>query len=284
MSLFLTGGTGFIGSHLLRQALEQGRNVTALRRAGSRPKLAMPGEPAWCETPFDQLGPKDFQGCTALVHMASVGVSPQKATWQELMYWNVAATIRMLEQAHAAGVRRVVMAGTFAEYGRSADRHDPIPPDAPLLPTYGYAASKAAAFAAAHAFAIEHGLEFCYLRIFSAFGEGQFAANFWPALKEAAERGGDFEMTAGEQVRDYVPVETVAGAFLHAAERPDVVAGMPFVRNLGSGQPVSMREFAEHWWGRWGAKGALKVGALPYRANEVMRFIPQLVGDEVGHP
>ncbi|WP_162932447.1 NAD-dependent epimerase/dehydratase family protein [Solimonas sp. K1W22B-7] len=281
MSLFLTGGTGFIGSHLLRQALESGREVVALRRPGSRPKLAMVAEPLWRETPFDQLTPEDFRGCTALVHLASVGVSPQKATWQEMMYWNVSATLRMLEQAHAAGVKRVVMAGTFAEYGRAADHYDPIPPDAPLLPTYGYAASKAAAFTAAHAFAIEHGMELCYLRIFSAFGEGQFAANFWPALKEAAESGRDFDMTPGEQVRDYVPVEMVARAFLHAAGRADMSSAQPFVRNVGAGHPVSMREFAEHWWRQWGATGELRVGALPYRANEVMRFVPQILGDEI---
>ena len=57
-------------------------------------------------------------------------------------------------------------------------------------------------------FAVQEHIELCYLRIFSAFGDGQFADNFWPALQLAAESGSDFPMTAGEQVRDYVAVKT----------------------------------------------------------------------------
>ena len=276
MKLFITGGTGFIGSHLLQQALDSGCQVVALRRPGSIPKLELPRQPIWCETPLDQLGGDDFQGCTTLIHLASVGVSPQKATWMEMFYWNVTATLRLIEQAHAAGIKRVVLAGTFAEYGHSADHYDPIPADAPLLPTYGYAASKAAAFTAVYAFAIEHGMELCYLRIFSAYGEGQHGANFWPSLKAAALQGQDFEMTAGEQVRDYVSVEAVAKVFLTAAMRSDLNMTKPLVRNVGTGQAVSMRQFAEYWWHHWNSTGRLRIGALPYRANEVMRFVPEI--------
>lgn len=81
-------------------------------------------------------------------------------------------------------------------------------------------------------------------------------------------------MTAGEQICDYVPVDDVAIAFLYAASRDDIVKGEPTVYNVGSGRPVTMRAFAEDCWNRLHAKGQLKVGALPYRANEVMRFAP----------
>ena len=52
--------------------------------------------------------------------------------------------------------------------------------------------------------------------------------------------------------------------------------GVPRVRNVGTGRPQSVREFAEHWWREFGARGKLLFGALPYREGEVMRFVPQI--------
>ena len=274
MKIFLTGGTGFIGTHFLRSPLAVGHEIVALRRDGSRPCLPIPFEPTWIHRALDAVTPDDLAGCDVLVHLASPGVSPKKASWNELFHWNVTATLRLVEQARLAGVRRVVVAGTFAEYGRSADRFDPIPADAPLEPTYGYAASKAASSVALSAYAIEYGMELAYLRVFSAFGDGQYEANFWPALRKAALSGEDFPMTQGGQVRDYLPVENVAAAFWRASIAVPLAAGRPCVANIGSGRPVTMREFAEEWWAHFGATGHLLVGALPYRPNEVMRFVP----------
>ncbi|MGJ8723012.1 MAG: NAD-dependent epimerase/dehydratase family protein [Roseibacillus sp.] len=277
MKIFVTGATGFIGSHFLNQAHKAGHELVALRRSeNSVPKVAVPEEVVWLTKEMDKLTASDFESIDVLVHLASPGVSPQRASLDELFYWNVSILGSILLAATEANVRRFVVAGTFAEYGRSADRFDPIPPDAPLLPTYDYAASKAAAFQLAHALAISRDFELVYLRIFSAFGEGQHPQNFWPALMAAAQSGEDFEMTPGEQIRDYLPVEEVAQQFLSWSTTEPVLKGFPAVKNVGSGKPVSMREFAEHWWEKAEAKGSLKVGALPYRENEVMRFVPQI--------
>jgi nucleoside-diphosphate-sugar epimerase len=83
-------------------------------------------------------------------------------------------------------------------------------------------------------------------------------------------------MTAGEQVRDFIPVELVADAFIAALSRSDLKPGEPQVENLGTGKPQTLRAFAEHWWKIWGAKGALRFGTLPYRPNEVMRYVPKI--------
>lgn len=83
-------------------------------------------------------------------------------------------------------------------------------------------------------------------------------------------------MTAGEQVRDFIPVETVADAFVAALARTDLQAGEPKIENVGTGKPQTLRAFAEDWWKQWNAKGKLKIGAVPYRANEVMRYVPEI--------
>ncbi len=272
MKLFVTGATGFIGSHFVKLALEAGHDVIASHRASS---TVLPAQGvSWLQTDLDALSPEQLAGSEVLIHLAAAGVSPKQASRAELLYWNVTVPQSLLEKAKAAGVRRAVIAGSFAEYGRSAEHYDLIPPDAPLLPTTAYAASKAACFAASHATAIEIGLELCYLRIFSAFGEGQFIGNFWPALRLAAQTGKDFLMTAGEQVRDFVPVDYVASEFLYAATRTGVSTAVPQVWNVGSGMPTTLRDFAQFWWKEWNASGTLQIGATPYRPNEIMRYVP----------
>ena len=277
MRLFVTGSTGFIGSHFIEQALSEGLEVVALRRTpNSMPCIQLSSNPCWLDKSIEEVSAVDLKGCSAVVHFASAGVSPKEASLGDLISVNVASSARLMEMAVKAGVVRFVAAGTFAEYGTSADRYEKIPADAPLFPTYPYAASKAAAFEILHGLAIAYKLEFFYLRIFSAYGEGQYQGNFWPALRAAALAGEDFEMTPGGQIRDYLPVEEVANCFLNAATKDKADSGVPVLKNVGSGVPTTMKSFAQECWKNFGAKGLLKIGSLPYRENEVMRFIPDL--------
>ena len=265
-----------MGSYVLRELAKRDNIVvTALRRAGSKPRIPLGFEPKWLEKPMDELTSDDLKGLSVVIHLASVGVSPQKASWEDLFYWHVYIPTKIFVAAHDAGIRRFVACGTYAEYGEAAEKYDFIPPDAPLEPNFPYAASKAAFFLAARAFCIEKGIELAYLRLFSAFGEGQHDSNFWPSLRRAAREGRSFEMTAGEQVRDFIPVEEAAERLCDAAISQPLVPGKPYVKNLASGHPVTLAEFAQIWWRKWEARGRLCLGALPYRSNEVMRYIPQ---------
>ena len=277
MKIFITGGTGFIGSHILSLLGKTKHKVIALRRAGSVPCINITKEPVWLEKEMEQLEASDFNGVDVIVHLASVGVSPKVASWHELLHWNVVVMLDLMSKANAAKVNRFVLAGSYIEYGLSADKYDFIPTDAPLLPTSPYAASKAAGFIAANTFAIEEQIELCYLRIFSAFGDGQYINNFWPSLRKAALKGEDFLMTPGGQIRDFIHVSQVADSFLQTIENGNLVqAGSPLVANIGTGYPMSVLDFAKKHWAEWGAKGKIVAGAIPYRPNEPMRFVPQI--------
>ena len=279
MRLFLTGGTGFIGSHVLAAALEAGHQVRALRRsARSAPAISLPCQPEWCEGDLGTIGPSHLEGIDAVVHLASAGVSPKRVPWNELVQANVVGSLRLLELAAEAGVRRRVVSGTSHEYGKAALRFSAIPPDAPLEPLSPYGASKAAAFQLLRAFAIAQGLELVYGRIFSAYGEGQFEGNFWPSLRRAALAGDDFPMTSGRHVSDFIPVAEAASHLLAACRRPDVAAGVPLVVNIGSGQATSLLAFAEREWARLGATGRLLPASLPYRPDQIERYVPDLRG------
>ncbi len=279
MRLFLTGGTGFIGSHVLAAALAAGHQVRALRRsAASAPVIPLPGEPEWCEGDLASLEAAQLEGIEAVLHLASAGVSPKQVPWDELVQANVAGSLRLLELAAEAGVRRCVVAGSSHEYGNAARRYQAIPPDATLEPLSPYGASKAAAFQLLRAFAIARGLELVYGRIFSAYGEGQFEGNVWPSLRRAALAGEDFPMTSGRQVSDFIPVSDVAAHLLAACSRPDVAAGVPLVVNIGSGVATSLLAFAAAEWERLGATGRLRPGVLPDRPDQIERYVPDLAG------
>lgn len=293
MKLFVTGATGFIGSHFVREALAAGHEVIALRRprvaaelsVASSSLLVSSEQPttdrlSWLTANLDAVPSGAFEGVDALVHFAAYGVSPQPCEWDEALRVNVLESTCLVRNAIRAGVQRVVLCGSCVEYGRSAERYEFVPPDAPLEPVGAYASSKAAQSLALAGLCREAGALLTILRPFNVFGDGQHRKNFFPSLRRAAFAGDDFPMTPGEQIRDFVPVEDVAQAFLRAAassQRFNGCSSQPFlIANVGTGKPQTIRAFAEHWWREWGAAGRLLPGALPYRDREVMRFVPKL--------
>jgi nucleoside-diphosphate-sugar epimerase len=275
MKLFLTGGTGFIGSHFLKQALAAGHSVLALRRGPLRtPRIQLDQQPEWLDRSIEEVDASEMKGCNVLVHFAAHSVQYPFDTLATCLHWNLIAPLALFEKARQAGIHHFVVAGSCFEYGRSGERYDAIPADAPLEPTNSYASSKAAASIVMRQWAEEHKLSLVILRVFHVFGEGEPESRLWPSLRRAAWAGEDFPMTLGEQIRDFINVEDVAKFFLgqvHSIRESQ----QPFIeiRNLGGPAPQTIRAFSEYWWGLWGAKGKLRIGVLPYRPNEVMRFV-----------
>jgi len=276
--IFLTGGTGFIGSHFLSEAVGAGHEVITLRRTQkSRPRFALPFEPQWLDKNLCDVSSADFGGCDSLVHLAAVGVdNPGACSWEEAIRINVTESIRLLIAASQAGIRRMIVCGSCFEYGRVGERFQTIPASATLEPTGPYHASKAAATLAAYALAIEQNLEMMILRPFHVYGEGEAEHRFWPALRRAAFAGEDFPMTPGGQVRDFIPVRDLARAFLNALDEKEISRGEPIIENIGTGKATTLLHFAASWWKQWNAAGRLLPGALAYRRNEVMNYIPEI--------
>lgn len=273
MRILVVGATGFIGSHLLVELQLAGHEVLAVRRPGSLTVIPLEQQPIWLEHSFQDLTAEDLDDVEVVILLASSGVPPKHASWKELEQMNVAAGLQLIQLAYQAGVRRFVAAGTCVEYGLEADLWDHIPPSAPLRPTTPYGASKAAGFLMLHTFATNHPIELFYGRIFSAYGDGQFSGNFWPSLRLAALAGRDFLMTHGEQVRDFIPVATVARHLRIAAERRDIQPANPLVVNIGSGQGQRVLDFAREQWQELGGTGSLKPGEIPFPQGQLFRLV-----------
>jgi nucleoside-diphosphate-sugar epimerase len=272
MKIFLTGGTGFVGSHFLQQALAQGHQVVALRRPGSQTRIALSEQPQWVDGALDGDHSAHLQGVDVLVHLASHTPNPPYDTLDRCLYWNVFAALQLARQALEQGVRRMLVAGSCFEYGRATERVQDLATDTALEPSLSYPTSKAAASMAFLGLARECDLQLKLLRIFQVYGEGEQATRLWPSLRAAALAGRDFPMSAGEQLRDFIAVQEVARQFVQALDFSDSQPGQPLVAHVASRQPQTLLAFAQHWWSHWGASGQLLVGAVPYRKNEIMRL------------
>jgi len=187
----------------------------------------------------------------------------------------VLCAVKLWLFAIKSGVQRIINCGSCFEYGAAADKHAFVPSSAAPEPLNAYAASKAAATMALHAISASHGIRAITLRPCVVFGEGEPDYRLWPSLRRAALAGKDFPMTTGQQVRDFMPVESLATQLSLALERRDLLPGRMLVENVGSGNPQSVLEFATCWWNYWGGSGRLLPGRVPARESECLRMVPE---------
>jgi nucleoside-diphosphate-sugar epimerase len=279
MKLFLTGGTGFIGSNFINQAHSAGHSIVAIRRSfGSKPRVELEKEPTWVSGTLDNDFKMHLEGCDVFVHLASHSTNPPYDSLANCLYWNVYASMLLAEQALEVGIKNYLLTGSCFEYGTSADLYPKIPTSAPLKPLLSYPISKAAASISFEGFCAEHSLKVKLCRLFQVYGYGESKSRFWPSLHAAAMEGRDFSMTLGEQLRDFIDVKDVARKLVDELDFAEVRQGQMEVQNIGSGNSQTLREFALYWWGIWGAIGKLKFGDVPYRRGELMRLVPELKG------
>src|SRR5208282_4517201 len=110
MRVFVTGGTGFIGSHFIRAALAAGNQVRALRRSNrSGLRIPVDQQPEWITKGMAEVTVEDLRETDALVHLAAAGVSPQPADWATLFRTNVSDSLDLWLKAAAAGIQRFVI-------------------------------------------------------------------------------------------------------------------------------------------------------------------------------
>ena len=276
MKIFLTGGTGFIGSHFINILLENGIEVVCLRRVGSKPRIKLNIEPFWLEGNYEDDYYKYLKDCDVFVHLASHSTNVPYDTLENCLHWNLIEPMKLFNSALKAGIKKYIITGTGFEYGQSALEYERIPVSASLKPTLTYAASKAASSVVFYQWALENDIKLKYLRIFQVFGNGEHLDRLWPSLKKAAQSGVDFNLSNGEQVRNFTPVESIVKDLFKALNYFDIENGKPLYKNLGCQKSQTVKEFAEYWWKKWDAKGKINFGSVPYRKNDVMRFVPEL--------
>jgi UDP-glucose 4-epimerase len=242
----VTGGCGFIGSHLVDALLATGRPVRVFDdfSTGQRTNLATGVELVeGCVTDAAAVE-RAVAGCEVVFHLAALA-SVAKSVENPLASHAVCATgtLNVLNAARKAGVRRVVYAGSASAYGGASDP-DGQGEETPLVALSPYAAAKLAGEFYCQSFAATYGLETVRLRFFNVFGPRQRADSPYSgviAIFTAALTGGRVPTVHGDglQSRDFVYVSDVADALIRASTTPGV-SGQVF--NVGTGKSVTLLE------------------------------------------
>ncbi len=274
MRLFITGATGFVGSHVVLQGMLD-HQVVASCRSRSEPRVEWPTLPTFViHNTLSEITHDDLYGTDVVIHLAAHTANRPYDDLNQCILYNVLDPLVLLSNAYTAGVRKFVIAGSYFEYGTYGERVDRVPVFGGLEPTSSYATSKAMATLAFQQFARDHeDIEMTILRLSQVYGPGEGEKRLWSSLVKAAKEGTDLDLTGGDQIRDFVDVGHVTSVILHAAREQLRLPGA-VIRNVGSGEAQTMRSFAESWWRKLGATGKLNFGAKPYSPDEIFRCVP----------
>lgn len=274
--LLVTGGAGFIGSHLVRRLIHKQADVIVLAKADSD---------LWrlddCEGDY-RLVVADIADENAvlriltdtrpdgLFHLAAYGVDFAQQDISQAVSVNVTGTVNVAKAMQACGCKRIVTVGSGAEYG---NHQGAVNEDAPLRPENAYASTKAAATIIAHQYAAQHDIGIVTLRPFGVYGESEPRHKIFCHAILSMLRGETLNLTPCTQHRDYCYVGDVVDALIAAYENEALTKA---VFNIGTGKACPLRDFIEQIRTMINPIGEIRYGALPYRTNELWSPLPDV--------
>ena len=248
MRVLVTGGAGFIGSHLVDALLARGDAVTVLDNLSNGSMANLKNHTTNPALRFIQGDIRDAKaienavaGVDAIIHDAAMISVPLSIEDPELAHSvNAEGTQALLKASLERGVKRFIYASSCAVYGEQAKL--PISEDAPDNPLSPYASSKLVAEQSCRTFYELEGLETVCLRYFNVYGArqtGEYAGVMTKFMERLRANQPPVIYGDGEQTRDFIYVGDVVDATLLALER-DGVAGKTL--NVGTGRTTSINE------------------------------------------
>jgi UDP-glucose 4-epimerase len=270
MKILVTGGSGFIGSHIVEHYQGKAEEIRVLDNLRTGYRKNLDGlDCTFIEGSITdrELVRKAVQGVDYIFHLAAlVSVPESMAKPAECVDINVHGLLNVLEEAAAAGVQKLVFASSAAIYG-----DNPTVPKLETMvpePKSPYAITKLDGEYYLNLFRSEGRLETAAIRFFNVFGprqdpKGAYAAAV-PIFIEKAVKGEDITVFGdGEQTRDFIYVKDIVGALTFAAETPGVTG----VFNAGYGGQITINQLAQQILSNAGSSS--KVLHAPERPGDV---------------
>lgn len=264
MKVLVTGGAGYIGSHMVRTLVDRGHGVVVVDDLSSGHRDAVAPEAAFVEADVGDttrmLDVLREHAVEAVLHFAGV-IRVDESVTDPAKYWrgNVVASLALLEAVREAKVSSFVFSSTAAVYGDPV--RVPIPEEHPTRPVNPYGDSKLTVERILASYGVAHGLRWAALRYFNAAGANAAAglgerhdpeSHLVPIILDVARGvrekvslyGTDWPTPDGTCVRDYIHVCDLADAHLAALEHL-ARGGESGAFNLGTGRGASVSEVVD---------------------------------------
>jgi UDP-glucose 4-epimerase len=248
-NVLVTGGAGFIASHLVDLLVEKGAKVTVIDnlKDGKIENL----EKSKGKICFKEVDVRDFEGLQEVIKEKEIEIVFHFAANANVPYsvedpkydfeTNAGGTFNLLKACMDNNAEKILYASTAAVYGEP--EYTPINENHPLNPISPYGASKLAGEKLGFAYYHTYGIPFVSMRIFNTYGPRQPRYVMFDFLNKLKNNPHRLEVLGtGEQMRDYCYVTDTVNAFILAAEKENT-AGESF--NIAGGNPISIRELAE---------------------------------------
>lgn len=266
MKIAVSGATGFVGRHVLAELEARSVEPIALVRPFTTRSL-VPSKGRVVEIDLHNAPPNAYELMgrpDVLIHLAWSGLPNYKSLHhfeQELP-----AQYRFLKGLIESGLQNLVVAGTCFEYGMQSGS---LSEDMTTCPSNPYGFAKDALRRQLDYLKATHPFKLTWARLFYLYGEGQAESSLLPQLRQAAERGDRaFNMSGGEQLRDYLPVAEVARHLVSLSLAKRDIGTV----NVCAGAPVSVRKLVETWIQENGWSIRPNLGYYPYPDYEPMAF------------
>ncbi len=266
MKVAITGASGFIGRHVLAELSKHVIEVVAITRDATRlnglsesiriVEMDIDSPASDC---FEQMGCPDV-----LIHLAWEGLPNYKSLHH--FETELPRQYHFLKTMIEAGLPSLLVTGTCFEYGMQSG---PLSEEMVTLPGNPYGLAKDVLRKQLEFLKAVKPYNLIWARLFYMYGEGQPGTSLYPKLKEAVLRGDKvFNMSGGEQLRDYLPVEVIASNIARLA----IDKSHNGTVNVCSGKPISVRRLVEQWLHENGWEIELNLGYYPYPDYEPMAF------------
>lgn len=268
--VLVTGATGFIGNHVIAQLLRHNCEVIATSLSAEKAKTF-----AWYNkvtyVPFDIRAfnantnyAAYFNNPTAVIHLAWEGLPNYKSLFH--FEDNLPVHYALLKNLVINGINDITITGTCFEYGMKDGQ---LTENMPAEPTNAYALAKDTLRRFMQELQKKQPFNLKWVRLFYMYGSGQNPNSLLSQLEKAVKAGDTvFNMSGGEQIRDYLPVEKVAENIVSIALQNSVTG----IINCCSNKPVTVKQFVTDYIEYKNLQIQLNLGYYPYADYEPMAF------------
>lgn len=268
-TVLITGGTGFLGSHIIEELLSQKYEVIALKRSSSNLSRCMNfvDKVRWicCDNIEDAEQEILNSHANLLIHAAWNGVkASDRDNWVE-QEKNLSFLSALLEIVKKANITKIIALGSQAEYGNFEGVIDETHN---CNPNSAYGANKVCASTIIKSFAEQNNISWYWIRIFSVYGPREERNWLIPATINNLLNLETMNLTPCEQRYDYLYTKDFANGILSVVNDGASKSG---IYNMSSGQSIKIKDILTYIENKIAPKkNLLKIGALPYRLNQVM--------------